>query len=251
MFDGILPKTLPESGNLWFVHTEDPVYAAATDEVEHTMLTVTESEVSDYVDVTRIGVNAVSVYDLPSWGSGFLTTGDQCGGYYGVYDGHKVVVTGFDLHETDFGLTPEFPVLVSGICDYLLGGNLVNASHYMTGENILIAGSTTGKAIRLRLPDQTTKTFDAKEAFGTYVRMTEPGFYRISQKVNRQTNAQEFVVDYPTERESDVDSAESMEAAKTGGGVARRGGVFELRNTLILLLLLLLLAEWGFFLRVR
>lgn len=250
IFDGIVPEQLPEQGSFLFVNCSDENYFSKEQQKKNTRLTLGTSDVTDYIAGTEIGVNTVQTYQLPTWGTGFLTTdnGDTAG-FYGVYDGHRIAVLGFDLHDTDFGLCAEFPVLISGLCDYLLSGSLTEKNAYTAGDSILLHGSTRGSDLTLVLPDGEEQILSASEAYGSYVEVAMPGIYKVSQELEDTTQQQQFSVAFPTSLESDVDSAENMTTQGTATAISSHRGVRELRNVLLIVLLLLLIVEWAVYVR--
>ncbi|MDE6675150.1 MAG: VWA domain-containing protein, partial [Acetatifactor sp.] len=90
---------------------DDDRYASGT--AERVLLTVTNCDLTAGLSSFSIGVNETKVYEVPSWGTGFLWAGEQCVGYYGEHDGVKTVVVGFDIRESDFPLRAEFPVFLA------------------------------------------------------------------------------------------------------------------------------------------
>ena len=83
------------------------------------MLSVTDCELTEGLSSFSIGVNETNVYEVPSWGTGFLWAGSQCAGYYGEHDGIRAVVVGFDIRESDFPLKAEFPVFMANAVRFL------------------------------------------------------------------------------------------------------------------------------------
>lgn len=251
IFDGMVPEKLPEQGSFLFVNCSCEDFFSEDGKEKGTKLVLGTSDVTEYIAGTEIGVNTAQKYQLPAWGTSYLSTDSgETAGFYGVYDGHRIAALGFDLHETDFGLCAEFPVLMSGLCDYLLSGSLTEKNAYVAGDSILLHGSTRGSDLSLVMPDNRTQVLSAAEAYGSYIEVDTPGVYQVSQKIDSQTQKQQFAVSFPTALESDVESPEHMAgmegAVRTG---AARTGVRELRNVILAILLLLLLAEWMVYVR--
>lgn len=257
IFDGMVPDELPASGSFLFIHCDAKDLFQHGGKVKGNMLTPVDSAVTSYIGSTAFGVNTSYVYDLPSWGEAFLkasNTEDSAGtaGFYGAYDGHRIAVLGFDLHQTDFGLQAEFPILISGLSDYLLDSGLTEKTAYTAGESVMFHGSTRGSALTLRMPDGSSRQMDALEASGTYLEVKTPGVYQVSQEVEGEQKEQSFSVSFPVKMESEVQSAQSMKQAEDGGKqLQSRLGTLEIRNYLLVVLLLLMLGEWIVYVKLQ
>ncbi|MCD8230937.1 MAG: BatA and WFA domain-containing protein [Clostridiales bacterium] len=250
IFDGLLPEELPETGNFLFINCEAGDYFSSADTVENTSLNILSTDITCYSADASFGVNASSVYDLPSWGTAFLMAGEDVAGFYGIYGGHRLAVMGFDLHDTDFGLKAEFPILISEMSDYLLDTGLTEDTTYVAGESILLHGNSTGSDLTITLPDQSTQTIAASEAAGSYMEVSQTGVYQAVQEQGEETVTQNFAVQFPAASESNPESAETMENAESASAVSSNAlGTRELRNLIIILLLLLMCAEWIIYVR--
>ncbi|MCM1063441.1 MAG: VWA domain-containing protein [Eubacterium sp.] len=108
----------------------------STGTAERVMLTVTDCDLTVGLSSFLIGVNVTKVYEIPSWGTGFLWAGEQCAGYYGEHDGIKEVAVGFDIRESDFPLKAEFPVFIANALRFLGDTSLLADNIYEAGEAV-------------------------------------------------------------------------------------------------------------------
>lgn len=249
IFDGMIPEKLPDTGNFMFFHCAPEDLFEASGSVEGTRLTILNSDVTYYTADTSFGVNSADVYHVPAWGTPILKAGEQAAGFYGIYNGHRMAVLGFDLHETDFGLQAEFPILISELSGYLLDGGLTEKTSYVTGESILVHGIGSGSDLTVLCPDGSTETIPAVEAAGTYLEKQQPGVYQISQEQGDVKKEQMFAVQFPSGLESVVESAQSMISEQDGVSGSGRAGAMELRNLFLILLLILIGAEWAIYIK--
>ncbi|MCM1542468.1 MAG: VWA domain-containing protein [Blautia sp.] len=104
---------------------------------ERVMLTVTDCDLTAGLPSFLIGVNETNVYEIPSWGTGFLWAGGQCAGYYGEHDGIREVAVGFDIRESDFPLKAEFPVFIANALRFLGDTSLLADNIYEAGEAVV------------------------------------------------------------------------------------------------------------------
>ncbi|MCD8148059.1 MAG: BatA and WFA domain-containing protein [Clostridiales bacterium] len=223
------------------------VYFEASGYVENTTLEVASTDMTYYSADASFGVTQSATYETPSWGTSFLKageSGEETAGFYGIYGGHRMAVLGFDLHDTDFGLQAEFPILVSEMAGYLLDTGLTEDTSYVAGDSILIHGQSTGSDLTVIRPDRNTEQIAASEAAGSYMEVSQLGIYQVSQEQGETRKTQYFAVQFPTALESEVEPASAMEDAQEGAAETGGVGTTELRNLVLILLLLLMCAEW-------
>ncbi len=249
IFDGMLPEELPRTGNYLFFRCSDASLFQTSGNVQSTRLSLLSSAVTNYTTDASFGVNSCDIYDVPSWGTVFLQAGDQAAGFYGTYNGHRMATLGFDLHETDFGLQAEFPILISELSGYLLDGGLTEKTSYVAGESILLYGNSSGSDLTVLSPDGSTEIIPAEEAAGTYLEKQQPGVYQVSQMQNEVQKEQRFAIQFPSGSESMVDSARSMISEGDSAPGTERVGAREFRNLFLIVLLILMGAEWAVYVR--
>ena len=98
-----------------------PGNAAGT--LSHVTIKVKECELTEGLGDFNIGANEVFYYEVPEWAESFMEVEDKCVGYYGINQGHREVVVGVDIRESDFALQAQFPVFfVSPVDQFLKGG---------------------------------------------------------------------------------------------------------------------------------
>lgn len=252
IFDGIVPQTLPPAGSFLFINCEYDTYFSRESDVQGIRLVLQDTPITSYIDGKEIGVNEAGTYQLPSWAESYVKADNSCAGFFGVYDGHRIVTLGFDLHQTDFCLQAEFPVLVANMADYLLNGSLIDKSAYVVGESVVLHGSTRGDALTLVTPDGKQQQLEASEASGSYVQLNQMGIYHISQKVEEITKEQSFVAGFPVVSESSVTSAAQMIAEdEQATELEKKSGILEVRKYILIILLILMCVEWGIYLRLK
>lgn len=249
VFDGMVPEELPQTGNFLFFHCGDEQLFEASDSVEGTKLSILASDITNYTAEASFGVNASDTYDVPSWGTAFLKAEDKTAGFYGIYNGHRMAVFGFDLHDTDFGLQAEFPILISELSGYLLNGSLTEKTSYIAGESILIHGSSSGSDLTVFCPDGSSEKIPASEAAGSYLEKQQPGVYQVSQEQGDTGKEQRFAVQFPSGSESMVDSAQSMVSSQDASLGTVHSGAMELRNLFLIILMILMGVEWAIYVK--
>ncbi len=201
----------------------DDRYAAGT--AERVLLTVTNCDLTAGLSSFSIGVNETKVYEVPSWGTGFLWAGEQCVGYYGEHDGVKTVVVGFDIRESDFPLKAEFPVFISNALHFLGDTSLLAGNIYMAGDKVV---------------------FHPQADFDVASLTAETGKVGLYE-VSAGDVTEQYVVRFATQSQSDgriVAQGTTDENAYSSQPLKKR-----LRNIVLALALILLAAEWFVYVR--
>ncbi len=221
IYDAGMAENLPEdAGGLIF---EDARNTAGT--AERVMLTAAGCDLTAGLPSFLIGVNETKVYEVPSWGTGFLWAGEQCAGYYGEHDGIKTVVVGFDIRESDFPLKAEFPVFMANTIGYLGDTSLLASHIYEAGE---------------------AAVFHPRPEFETAALTAETGkaglYYATAGDITEA-----YVVRFATAGESDgrIVSEGVPGPDIEGGRLVKK----RLRNVLLAAALLLLALEWVLYVR--
>lgn len=199
--------------------------AGAQGTAEKVLLTVTGCDLTAGLSSFTIGVNETKVYEVPSWGTGFLWAGEQCAGYYGEHDGLKMVVLGFDIRESDFPLKAEFPVFMSNALHFLGDTSLLAGNIYMSGDKVLFHPQADFDVAAL-----TAETGKA-------------GLYEVSAG----DMTEQYVVRFAAQSQSDgriVAQGTTDDSAYDSQLVKKR-----LKNIVLVLALILLAAEWLVYVR--
>ena len=193
--------------------------------VEKVMLTVSDCELTEGLSSFGIGVNKTNVYEVPSWGTGFLWAGGQCAGYYGEHDGVKTVVVGFDIRESDFPLKAEFPVFMANAIRFLGDTSLLADNIYEAGDKPAFHPYADFNADIL--------SAETKKA----------GLYEVTAG----DVTEQYVVRFATD--SQADGRIVAEGTDSDISYSRQLVKKRLRNILLVLALILMVAEWILYVR--
>lgn len=249
IFDGKLPETLPEQGNILYVNPGTWGDIVQTETLNNVSVAFADTELTRYVAGDSFGVTAGRAYERPIWADSFLTSGSNCLGYYGETSGRRVAVLGFDIHQSDLALQADFPILISNLMDYMMVSGMVSEDYYMTGDKIVFNGNVNGSDLTVLDPNGIAATLPAAAATNAYTDTDRAGVYTVSQTVNGEERQEKFVVRFPVEQESHPDGeATAADETKQEESQTLSGGR-ELRNLFLLLLLLALAVEWFVYVR--
>lgn len=194
-------------------------------ELQNVRLEVASGELTTGLSDFTFGANVTYTYEVPEWGHSFITSGDQCVGYYGEHDGIKEIVLGFDIRETDFPLLAEFPVFMANAISYLSDTSLLVSNVYAVGEQVVF---------------QPRPDLDMDPSM---VDTSKAGIYSITVGEEEEY----YAVRIETARESDgTILAEDITGTKNYGAVKVKQ---TLRNIFLIAALILMILEWVIYLK--
>lgn len=249
IFDGKLPETLPEQGNILYVNPGSWGDIVQAETLSNVSVAFTDTELTRYIAGDSFGVTAGKAYERPIWADGFLTSGSSCLGYYGETAGRRVAVLGFDIHQSDLALQADFPILISNLMDYMMVSGMVSEDYYATGDKIVFNGNINGSDLTVQDPNGVSSVLAAAAATNAYTDTDQAGVYTVSQTVNGEERQEKFVVRFPVEQESHQDGETAVSNETKNEEAQTLSGGRELRNLVILILLFALAVEWFVYVR--
>ncbi len=202
--------------------------------LEHVVVKVDESRITEGLAEFTLGSNSVVTYDLPEWAESFMEADGKCVGYYGINGDHKEVVVGFDIRETDFPVKAEFPVFMAGALSYLSDLSLLAEDSYEAGETLVINPSAEIPPSEMMAGPLDE---DAELVPATAARTEEAGIYRIVAG----DRTEYYVVRASIKGR---DGRISGEDIHYGGSYTKTKAKRSLQNILLGLAIALLILEW-------
>lgn len=196
-----------------------------TKTLENVVLDMTDCDLTTGLSGFTVGVNTAYCFALPEGAKSFLEYDGNCVGYYREVDGHREVVVGFDIRESDFPLRAEFPVFLANAMIYLTDTSWLSSQICYAGEEIALQPWAE--------LDRTQ--FDSRPA--------QAGLYSIGN----ETYQESYVVRFQTATESDG----RKEAASVSGvgGLGIQKVKRTLRNLFLIVAIVLLVVEWIVYVR--
>ncbi|MBO4310041.1 MAG: BatA and WFA domain-containing protein [Lachnospiraceae bacterium] len=253
IFDGLVPETLPSQGNIIMFGCECEEIAPIEDYIDEGRIVYgLESKTTKYLDGLSFGVGNTYSYKVPDYATAFLATEGNSEGskaniaFIGEKQGRTYAMLGFDLHNSDFPLYMEYPVLMYNLVNDCINGGIISESVYSSGDAVPINSNIDGELPSVTKPDQ--EVVNLSDYRYNYSDTRELGIYTVSQTVRNNEEKNTFVVNFPV-TESRIDTHPSMLVTGDETVVTEVKGIFNLRNFIIILALLLLCLEWIFSLR--
>ena len=253
IFDSMVPSTLPKQGNIIIFGSECEEIAQIDDYIaDGRIIYGLESKTTKYLDGLSFGVSNTYSYRVPEYATPFLATngiseGDTANvAFIGEKQGRTYAMIGFDLHNSDFPLYMEYPLLMYNLVNECVSSGIISNYVYFSGDAVAVNANIEGSLPNVIKPGgEVTELTDYRYNFSD---TKEYGVYSISQTVRDNEETSTFTVNYPIS-ESKIDTHPSMIVTDSDKVVTEVKGIFNLRNFIIVLALLLLALEWIFSLR--
>ena len=257
IFDSYTPSSLPE-GAVWLVNSDESIESSGfgvRGKVDLTGGEEIQKSASTASSVRKLleGVDGKGIYisryvkysgmylkfnTLFSYDSNPLIFAGTNG------KGYRQVVIGFDIHESDIALSPDFVLLMGNLLDYSFP-NVMDKTDYTVGEDAVVNVVAGAEGIKAHSPsgreiyaesDGSVATFPLDE-IGTYTVEIRISGADVSYSIYSGAHPDESV---PTVREDSF----SLSGERT---YEKRDGEYDPTVILFICLALLFIADWGLF----
>lgn len=244
IFDGLSPKELPKEGAVMFINPpENNALVKVNGTIEGGLGEVLKSPVTKYMDKAHFTVARLSDMEVPYWGSTFLKVNGKAAAFTGEFKGRKTAVLGFDLHSSDFPLISEFPIFMHNLISYLIDVDFQSKTSYYCGEGIDINLIGEAGKLSMKNPEGSEKNIELKYPIRPYEETNDIGIYKLSQEAKEISHENLFAVNFPTDKESDIDIQVKPVNNTSVGSLLNSSGV-SLRAIILIAALMLFAAEW-------
>ncbi|CAM5781671.1 vWA domain-containing protein [Brevibacillus borstelensis] len=267
IFDGVVPDKLPE-GNILLIAPDKKTdwlpYQGVAEVTGNLESVQADDPLMKYVDWREVHVSKSAV-----WGSipGLRTlvrAGENELIAAGTLEGKKVVIIGFDLHDSDLPLRPAFPIFMQNAVTWLSSVQSVPIGPALPGEALAVS-LTPGAAKRvLTLPDGTSQPLDVQGTTWLFQVPEQTGLYRLTEETDSgPASVERYFAVHMSEAESDIaprmlrvssgkaagtdndeDSIEGDAAGQSLDDNAQATGARELTYWIAALALLIVFVEW-------
>lgn len=263
IFDGNHEGQLPEKGNMLFLNPQkDNAFFKVGEVVNGGKASILTHASTKYMDNSDFVVSKINSVDLPYWASPLIRIDDRNVAFAGEMKGQKIAAIGFDLHNSDFPLTLEFPVFINNLISYLVDRDTMSNTQYNCGEGIDITPLPEAEKIYVKGPQNAKTEVSSKYPIRPFEETFSPGIYEIGQKVGDKEIEKLVAVNFPISESGSGSTAATVkndEAAnqekdsflndsRTNSNVTSRGGI-NLLNILLLTALLVIIVEWIVYVR--
>ncbi len=254
VFDGYSPKSMPSDGAVWFFNVSADVPSSgfsvqSTEEfITHDYLTLTDSTETIVETLTQnlSGSEQIAISKFYKYGrSRQFTTLYTCKGIPVIFTGinaygYRQVVFAFDLHDTNFPVLYDFPVLMNNLWSYSFP-EVVEKVVYEAGEEITVNAIPNVSSIKVTTPSGKSSYLEMKNGASIFS-CEEVGVYTIAMTGEKVSKTYQIYSALPkTERESGEDNEFNLEGESEPSVL---NGVEDVLYVAFIVLAVLTLADW-------
>ena len=248
IFDGVTPENIPKKGNILYINPKGNTgLFNLGDEVQGGSVEVQLNAVTKYMSNTDFVVSKFHPIQMPYWGSALLKINGETTSFLGETKGRRVAAISFDFHNTDFPLTPEFPIFINNIIGYLANGNFLSKTQYFCGDIIDILPMADTESLLVKNPKGETSGIDIKSTTRVYDNTYTPGIYEILEKNSEGEISNILAVNFPVS-ESDINNEAENITSKNKDSLSNSG--YNIQNYLVALAFAFVLIEWLVYLKM-
>lgn len=247
VFDGVIPKVMPKKGSILFINPTSNEFFKVESKEELGQATGVEKELSNYTKDINFTLSNYKNIEVPYFGKAFLKVDENTIGFIGELNGRSIGALGFDVHNTDFALKKEFPILIYELGEKLIKSGVLYKNNYKAGEEVIIKGTPNGKNLKVKAPD---KDYMGVVQGSKYYSISKLGIYKVEEESNEKEKTEEmFSINFPTDIESNLSEENIGEQnnLKSEIKILKKG--LSLVPLLLLLALIGLLSEWVLYLK--
>lgn len=236
IFDGVKPETIPDS-NILFVNPKETgeygeLFTVDGKVKSGSFINLKSQDFTQLIDADfSFGVNQYMKVTPKSKAQVFLQSDDNTVGFVEKVKGKQIAVLAFDLHNSDFALQTEFPILMNQ-----LFGKMLNS--YLLTEAVITAG----------------ENYEVNQV--SFVKETA-GLYQVEGEMAAGKVEETLAVNFPSTDESKLttkvnvnkDENTNNSKQKTTNTIQRK--TRNIKTPVIFMVLLFLILEWIVYLRRR
>lgn len=257
IYDGNAPENIPRSGSLLFINPErENSLFKVEQEIEGGSAEIETHTITKHMDGNSFVVARLKSMEVPYWASPLIKVGEENAAFAGEMKGQKIVMVGFDLHNSDLPLLPEFPIFINNMISFLIDRDTMMTEKFTCGDSIDITPLPEAEKVFVKGPDNSKTELSSKYPIGPFENTRTPGIYEISQKIGEKDAVMAVAVNFPVSESglSDTGTQDRNENAagaddNSVGTSGSRGGGVNLLNILLLMALLVILLEWVAYIR--
>lgn len=158
--------------------------------------------------------------------------------------GHRQVVFGFDIHQSDLALSPDFPIIMRNLLEYSFP-DVLEKSSFTVGEEAVVNLTASTESVKAFAPSGKEVYANTDGATATF-KLEEVGTYTVNVKTaDAEMNYKIYSCAHPDESAPTVE--EERFALYGERTYDTRDGEFDPQVILFVCLALLFIADWGVF----
>ena len=249
IYDGSIPASLPQKGSIMLINPpEGSSIVEVNGEIEGGTVRAVQHSLTKYLEDTGFAVSRLRNVELPYYADKLLELDDNTAAFIGQIKERKTAVIAFDLHNSDFVLTPEYPIFMHNIAGYLINIASGEKSVYKSGESVAINPMPDAKSAFIESAANKRYDVELKYPILPFENTEEIGIYKLVQKLENEDAESMFAVNFPSDTESNTREQQASQNAEIENGKAFITGR-RIATWLIILVLLIAAVEWMVYIR--
>ncbi|HHV98959.1 MAG TPA: VWA domain-containing protein [Clostridiaceae bacterium] len=246
IFDGNLPEQLPGDGHIILFNPPQNEYFSLAGKSEYTEIRCTKHRIYNNLE-ENISFDALKtdLYHLPQWSNPLMENDEGIVAFEGYLDKFRLMVFGFDLHETNLPVQPLFPVIMTRFVQELLPGGLNEISAVNAGDLINLSIDPEAREVFVIAPDGNKTQIAPPFPVDVFDGATQIGTYILEQKLENENLQQAFFVNAPSEKEfAMLEGTKSLQQDVEKVQEHKQFGFWNIKIPLLCLLFAILAIEW-------
>lgn len=243
IYDGQAPAELPSTGSILALAPGVEVFGIQEGEASQTSGSLRASKSALAQRLTQNLL--LSAFSLRSFrplngGQNILTWGDVPLLSVAEKDGRRAAVLGFDLHDSNLPMKPDFPILMQNLLDYLLPEAVSAVDGAVAGDPITLVTDERTMSVQVVTPSGRKIAAGS----GLFTDTGEIGIYALQETRPDNTQRVTPFVLHMAPSEADLRQVAASSLRSQGEPVERQGAGREITVFFLLAALVVLLVEW-------
>ncbi|MCT4605992.1 MAG: BatA and WFA domain-containing protein [Marinisporobacter sp.] len=243
VYDGLMPQNLPKDGNIILfnpptnnsiIRIKGKSQGGRFKEENDSLFTSVD------LDFTAGEVKELMV---PKWAKPILFSQDEPIMIKGKKENQKIVVAGFDLHDTDFPLKVDFPIFIQNLLEEALSLNRQDETEIVAGNPIEIDVFPKSEEAFVKSPKGEEIKIGPPFPIYPFKDTHEVGIYTIKQRYGKEEFENYFASNIDTKKESNIGFVYEENNKREENKDPIKAGR-NLKNIFLWIGLILLLVEW-------
>ncbi len=244
IFDGVLPEKMPTDGHLLvFNPPEGNQFIETNADVEIGNISVENSNLLQFMNDLNFAVAKTKMIKKPVFANIIINSDKSPLVLSGEIKNQKVVIFGFDLHNTDLPLKKEFPIFIYNLINYFIPNSISNIEKLTSGDLVNFNISAESETVRVITPSGVIIKLAPPFPVPPYYDTNEIGVYTLEQKSTNGEYYNNFAVNADTKNESNLlrdDDSNTTNNVQNTGILSNK----TLKNIILVILLLFIILEW-------
>jgi hypothetical protein len=204
--------------------------------------------ITKYMENANFTVSKLKSLEVPFWADVLINVDGNAAAVSGEYKGRKLAVIGFDLHNSDFALTTEYPIFIYNLTAFLIGIDTEGRTSYVCGDSIDLNPNPEVKEASIKDPGGEVHRLELAYPMLPFEKTGQTGIYELTQKTGEAERVSSFAVNFPVEIES-VNNMQLVPVEQKASADGDALGGIRLQEWLLGLLLLAAAVEWVVYIR--